>query len=230
MTEKEYDGFLRTDLAFFIERVFMHLFPATTYLPNWHIALIAAELADVLEGKTKRLIINVPPRSLKSVMVSVAFVAWALGRNPSQQFICASYGQDLADKLALDCRSVMMSAWFKRLFGELLKGARPAVADLHTARGGGRFATSVGGVLTGRGGDIILIDDPIKPDGAMSDAERTAANDWFEPGVVWFGENLPEEVLSHAFAAASECDVLFAIGTSGLVQPAASFEAFQLLI
>lgn len=79
-------------------------------------------------------------------------VAWALGRNPSQQFICASYCQDLADKLAIDCRSVMLSAWFKRLFGELLKGARPAVADLHTARGGGRFATSVGGVLTGRGG------------------------------------------------------------------------------
>lgn len=184
MTDKEYDGFLRTDLSFFIERVFMHLFPATTYLPNWHIALIAAELADVLEGKTPRLIINVPPRSLKSVMVSVAFVAWALGRNPSQQFICASYGQDLADKLALDCRSVMMSAWFQRLFGVLLKGARPAVGDLHTTLGGGRFATSVGGVLTGRGGDIILIDDPIKPDGAMSDAERNAANDWFDNTVM----------------------------------------------
>jgi len=180
MNDAEFQALLRTDLSVFTERCFNHLFRSTEYLPNWHIELIASALTDVLEGRTKRLIINVPPRSLKSVIVSVAFVAWALGRDPNKQIICASYGQHLADKLALDCRSVMMSAWFRRLFGVQLQGSRPSVSDFRTLQGGGRFATSVGGVLTGRGGDIILIDDPLKPDGAISDAERNAANDWFD--------------------------------------------------
>ena len=184
MNDAQLAAMLRTDLGVFIERVFMHLFPNTAFLPSWHIELIASKLEAVLEGKTTRLIINVPPRSLKSVIASISFVAWALGRNPSLQIICASYGQDLADKLALDCRSVMQSAWYQRLFGVSLQGVRPAVADFRTKAGGGRFATSVGGVLTGRGGDIIIIDDPIKPDGAMSQAERNAANDWFDGTVM----------------------------------------------
>jgi len=184
MNDREVSACLRTDLGVFIERVFKHLFPNTAYLPNWHIDLIAARLEDVLEGRCTRLIINVPPRSLKSVMASVGFVAWALGRNPSLQVICASYGQDLADKLAQDTRSVMQSDWYRRLFGHILEGSRPAAADFKTNAGGGRFATSVGGVLTGRGGDMIIIDDPLKPDGAMSDAERKSANDWFDHTVI----------------------------------------------
>lgn len=180
MDEKECEALLRTDLTIFIERVFMHLNPDTPYLSNWHIDLIASKLEAVLDGKIKRLIINVPPRSLKSVMASIGFVAWALGRRPSMQFVCASYGQDLAGKLAQDCRSAMQSAWYQRLFGVGLDSYRPPVADFRTMAGGGRFATSVGGALTGRGGDIIIIDDPLKPDGALSDAERQSANDWFD--------------------------------------------------
>ncbi|MEI2679132.1 MAG: hypothetical protein V9G29_15515 [Burkholderiaceae bacterium] len=117
-------------------------------------------------------------------MASVAFVAWALGRNPSLQVICASYGQDLAYKLAQDTRSIMQSDWYRRVFGHVLEGSRPAEADFKTNAGGGRFATSVGGVLTGCGGDLIIIDDPLKPDGAMSDAERKSANDWFDHTVI----------------------------------------------
>jgi len=175
---------VRQDLSSFIYQCFKELNPTTLYLPNWHIELIASRLVDVLEGKTTRLIINVPPRSLKSVMVSVAFVAWALGHHPSLQLICASYGQDLADKLAQDCRRIMQSEWYQRLFGVTLVGGRPPVADFRTSASGGRFATSVGGVLTGRGGDIIIIDDPLKPDSAMSDAERQNANDWFDHTVM----------------------------------------------
>lgn len=184
MNEEQYGHVLRTDLGMFIERVFVHLFPNTPFLPNWHIELIACKLEAVLEGQITRLIINVPPRSLKSVIASVAFVAWALGRNPSMQFICASYGQDLADKLAMDCRSVMQSTWYQRLFGVRLTSSRPAVADFSTTAGGGRFATSVRGVLTGRGGNIIVIDDPLKPNEALSDAERQSANDWFDHTVM----------------------------------------------
>ena len=107
MNDHEFAACLRSDLGMFIQRVFIHLYPNTVFLPNWHIELIAARLEAVLDGRIKRLIINVPPRSLKSVMASIAFVAWALGRNPSRQIICASYALDLAEKLAQDTRSVM---------------------------------------------------------------------------------------------------------------------------
>ena len=180
MNDHEFAACLRTDLGLFIERVFMHLYPNTVFLPNWHIELIAARLEAVLDGRIKRLIINVPPRSLKSVMASIAFVAWALGRNPSRQIICASYALDLAEKLAQDTRSVMQSDWYRNVFGHILEGNRPSVGDFQTIKGGGRYSSSVGAALTGRGGDIIIIDDPLKPDEALSDAERTRANEWFE--------------------------------------------------
>jgi predicted phage terminase large subunit-like protein len=179
-TDQEFAALMRVDLALFIERAFVELVPGTRFLPNWHIDLIASKLEAVLAGRITRLIINVPPRSLKSLMSSVAFVAWALGHRPTYHIICASYGQDLADALALDCRRIMQSAWYQRLFPTRLTAPRPAVHDLRTTAGGGRFATSVGGVLTGRGGDVIIIDDPLKPDEAHSESARRTANDWLD--------------------------------------------------
>ena len=82
----------------------MELNPDTDLLMNWHLNVIAQALEDCFTGKTKRLIINVPPRYLKSHCVSIAFVAWLLGQRPASQVIVASYGQDLADKHARDCR------------------------------------------------------------------------------------------------------------------------------
>jgi len=96
VTQEEFDALLRTDLRTFIERSFYELNPETEYLPNWHIEKMAEELEKCRRGETKRLIINVPPRSLKSHCVSVAFVAWLLGHNPAEQIIATSYGQDLA--------------------------------------------------------------------------------------------------------------------------------------
>src|SRR5271156_3835584 len=87
------------------QRSFYQLNPEVQFMPNWHIEVIASELEACLRGETRRLIITVPPRSLKSHCASVAFPAWLLGHNPSAQIICASYGQDLANKLALDCPS-----------------------------------------------------------------------------------------------------------------------------
>lgn len=172
------DIILRNDLSSFIHRCFQHLDPHTPFAANWHLDLLADRLRQVFEGKIKRLIINVPPRSLKSISASVAFPAWVLGLNPSKRIICASYGQELANKMARDCQSVMQSPWYRRAFcTEISK--RNASADFETTARGGRLATSVGGVLTGRGGDIIIIDDPVKPDEAMSDAARQSANDWY---------------------------------------------------
>src|SRR6266481_947684 len=180
LSPRELDLILRSDLGYFAERCFCELNPQAAFLPNWHLEVIAAKLAAVREGKIRRLIINLPPRHLKSLLASVALPAWCLGHDPSAQILCVSYAQDLADKLARDCRSIMMSPWYRRMFRTRLAPHRQAVQEFITTRQGYRLATSNGGVLTGRGADIILIDDPLKPEEALSDAQRQAANEWYD--------------------------------------------------
>jgi predicted phage terminase large subunit-like protein len=180
LSRLEYEAILRSDLGCFAERCFAQLNPQTAFLMNWHIEVIAAKLTAVREGKIRRLIINLPPRHLKSLLASIAFPAWCLGHDPSAQILCVSYAQDLADKLARDCRSIMMSPWYRQIFTTRLAPHRQAVQEFITTRQGYRLATSTGGVLTGRGADIILIDDPLKPEEALSDVQRRAANEWFE--------------------------------------------------
>src|SRR5690242_15627899 len=107
------DSFLRTDLSVFIQRTFQTIAPANRYLHNWHIDAIAWHLRQCLTGDINRLLIALPPRSLKSICTSVAFPAWALGHDPSKRIICASYSENLAVKHALDCRAVMESPWYR---------------------------------------------------------------------------------------------------------------------
>jgi predicted phage terminase large subunit-like protein len=147
---------------------------------NWHVELIPAKLAAVRAGRIRRLIVSMPPRHLKSHLASVAFPAWCLGHDLSTQIVCVSYAQDLADKLSRDCRRIVSSDWYQRLFPTRLSPQRQAVAEFETTGQGCRLATSVGGVLTGRGADIIVIDDPLKPEEALSQTQRQAANEWFD--------------------------------------------------
>lgn len=163
----------------FVERAFCELNPQSQFLPHPYIELIAAKLAACRVGKIKRLIINLPPRSLKSLCASIAFPAWCLGHDPAVQIIAASYGQDLADKFARDCRTIMGSAWYQSAFHTRILG-RQTVADFTTTQHGTRMATSVGGVLTGRGADLIIIDDPLKPDEALSETRRASVNAWYD--------------------------------------------------
>lgn len=130
-------------------------------------------------GKIRRLIINVPPRHLKSLCASIALPAWFLGHDPAAQILCISYAQDLAEKLARDCRSVMSSEWYRKTFATRLSAQKQSVQEFVTLKQGNRMATSVGGVLTGRGADLIIIDDPLKPEEALSQAQRRAVNDWY---------------------------------------------------
>ena len=181
ITKEEVQAFLRRDFVAFVERGFYELNPETEYLHNWHIDVIAEALEQCRSGKLRRLIINVPPRSLKSHMTSESFVSWLLGHNPAARIICASYAQDLADKLAGDCRSLMAARWYQDLFpATRLAMRRQAVHDFMTSEKGFRLATSGGGVLTGRGADFIIIDDPLKPDEALSEVQRNAVNNWFD--------------------------------------------------
>lgn len=171
---------MRRDFGSFLIRAMPHIQGGAALDYNWHIDAIAYQLERVSKGSCRRLIVNLPPRNLKSIMISVAWVAWRLGNDPMLNFVCVSYSNELSSKHARDCRSIMQSRWYHDLFpGTRINGSRSAAHDFETTAGGGRLATSIGGTLTGRGGDIIIIDDPIKPDDANSDTARDAVNEWF---------------------------------------------------
>jgi hypothetical protein len=157
ISKPEFNAFLRRDLLAFSEKSFNQLNPGTQYVHGRHIEVVASALEECFAGKLRRLIVNLPPRSLKSHLTSIIFVAWLLGHRPSAQVICASYAQDLSNKLAADCRNIMTSKWYQDLFPSTrLAAGRQSVHDFTTTENGFRLSTSVGGVLTGRGADFIL--------------------------------------------------------------------------
>lgn len=174
------DALLRQDLHSFLRKVFQSLNPGESFLPNWHLKALCWHLELVRLGHIRRLRIEVPPRSLKSVSASVAFPAFLLGRDPTRKIITASYSADLAAKHAADCRTVMLAPWYQRLFPHTrISPAKNQESNYETTARGYRYATSIGGTLTGRGGDLLIIDDPLKPEDAMSEARREAANGWY---------------------------------------------------
>ena len=134
----------------------------------------------MVEGETKRLIILMPPRNLKSICASVALPAFFLGCDPTQQIICVSYSAELANRHARDCRAVMMAPWYQSAFPlTRIDPAKSAETEFMTTRRGFRLATSTGGTLTGRGGDILILDDPMKSDDANSETSRLHCQQWY---------------------------------------------------
>ena len=170
---------LREDLSGFIEKGFQVVSPGEPFVPNWHIEVLADRLMRVYRGDIKRLLITLPPRSLKSICASVAFPAWVLGKDPTKRIITVSYGNELSAKLARDTRAVMESGWYRQVFPQT-QLIRNAELDLETTQRGMRYATSVGGALTGRGGNLLIIDDPAKPQEALSKVKREALNQWYD--------------------------------------------------
>ncbi|MFC1659331.1 phage terminase large subunit [Pseudomonadota bacterium] len=172
---------LQNDLSKFIEKTFCTVDSGNEYLHNWHIDCIAEYLNECYDGNIKRLIVNIPPRSLKSISVSVAFPAWILGRNPSERIIVATYSEFLSIKHSTDCRLVVNSQWFKDIFPEFkLNAKQNEKKKFATTKNGYRFATSVGGTLTGEGGNVLIVDDPHNPQQAMSNKYRNKTIEWFK--------------------------------------------------
>jgi predicted phage terminase large subunit-like protein len=169
---------LRSDLAAFIRKAFGTVNPDKTYLHNWHIEAIAHLLMQMLAGDRRRVIFNQPPRSLKSICISVAFVAWALGRDPSLRIVVVSYSNEFAAELHRQFRLIVESPWYRLLFPNM-RVAKDTGYEFITTAGGGRLATSVGGTFTGRGADFVIIDDPQKEDEAMSEVARKRVIEWF---------------------------------------------------
>lgn len=156
--------------------------PHTKLLWNWHNDCVADYLTAVSMGQIKRLIINVPPRYMKSIQISVCFPAWTWAKEPQHRFLCASYAQNLSTKHSIDTRALIESDWYQKGWGskfQLSSDQNQKMEFENTARGH-RKATALLGVATGHGGDTIIIDDPHDTTGAASDTERVRDVETFQ--------------------------------------------------
>jgi hypothetical protein len=168
----------RTDFASFFQKCFPTLNPGRQLQTNWHVDAMGHHLEEVWHGRTRRLIINGPPRTLKSLMASVALPAFILGHDPTMRIIAISYDLRLSIKHHNDFRTIIMSPWYRDLFpGTVISGTKNTETEVVTTRGGYRMATSPEGSLTGRGADVLIGDDLLSAADALSDSKRQHLND-----------------------------------------------------
>ncbi|QYU70754.1 phage terminase large subunit [Leptolyngbya sp. 15MV] len=172
----------RQQFPMFLKKAFETLHPGDPPLEMaWYLKAICHALTEVHAGRERRLVVTVPPRHLKSVTASVAFVAWVLGHDPKAKIMVASYSQDLARHHSNQTRVLMESTWYRTDFPRTRISSRGNRAlELETTAGGARKAVSVSGSITGFGADIIIIDDCMKADEARSAPERQKLRDWFD--------------------------------------------------
>ena len=172
---------LRGDLMAFNQRAFMTLEPGTAFQPNWHLEHLCHALSRVLRGEVRRLIINVPPRSGKSLLASVAFPMFAMGHDPTRRIICVSHTESLTRKFSIDRRTIALTPWYGQLFPEMrLTNKRPRDLELTTTLAGSIFAAGAGGAILGRGADLIIVDDPLKGMDGLSEAKRRNIAEFYD--------------------------------------------------
>ena len=148
-----------------------------------HHKRMASAFDRIAKGTLKRLIVNMPPRHTKSEFASYLLPAYLMGRNPALQALEATHTAELAVKFGRKVRDLMDSDRYKELFPEvLLKQDSKAAGRWDTNKGGSYFAVGVGGAVTGRGADILIIDDPHSEQDAMSDLALDNAWDWYQGG------------------------------------------------
>lgn len=168
-------------LRSFVEQAWPILEPDAPFMSNWHIDLLAEYLEEVTAGKINRLVINLPPRCMKSLMVSVLWPVWEWIARPGERWIFTSYSDTLATKHSVDRRTVIQSSWYQRHWGHRVQLAsdQNVKGEFQNTRRGVMVATSVGGSITGKGGNRIVVDDPHNTTHAESDAQRVAARTYF---------------------------------------------------
>jgi predicted phage terminase large subunit-like protein len=180
-------------LAAFVRQAWHVIEPGQPYVHGWHIDFICMHLEAITDGETidddtfyNRLLINVPPGAMKSLLTSVFWPAWWWGpRNePHKRFLCASHSQSLAIRDSTKMRRLIVSDWYQKRWGDRvqLTGDQNAKTKFETTATGFREAVAAGSI-TGSRGDVVIIDDPHSVEGAASDAMRQSTIEWFTEAV-----------------------------------------------
>jgi predicted phage terminase large subunit-like protein len=185
MTEKDVIRFpLEENLLLFTRYLYKEQHNRN-FMPSNHLTQIADTLQRVYDGEIKRLIINIPPRYGKTELAIKMFIAWCLAKTPSSKFIHLSYSDSLALDNSSQTKEYINSDAYQRLWQMSLKKDAQSKSKWFNEYGGGVYATSSGGAITGFGagsttldgfGGAIIIDDPLKPDDAFSDVKRNSVN------------------------------------------------------
>lgn len=173
---------LSGSLRLFIEAAWPIVEPAYRYKHNYHIDAMCDALEAASRREILRLLLNIPPRHMKSLTTEVFWPAWWWTFEPEIRFLTASYGDQLAVRDARKQRMLIVHQWFRNLWGDVfsLLPDQNTKSRFENDKLGYRIATSVGGVGTGEGGDVIIIDDPHKTDEIESEVEREAVIDWHD--------------------------------------------------
>lgn len=167
-----HEAMLRSDFPTFVAAAMTELEPGTPYTENWHVPLLCDRLERVRVGEERRLMINLPPRSLKSMIASIAYPAWVLGHDPSRRIMCVTYSREVAKAQAQLFQKLVEAPWYQRVFPRCRAVRHTSLMDWQSRDGGGRLATSIDGSVLGRGADIIIIDDPNKGQEIYSQVAR----------------------------------------------------------
>lgn len=168
---------LSEDFQSFIEKSFTEIHGPGKYVPAEYIAVVCHHIERAIVGEERRLLFNLPPRHLKSFIVSVALPIFLLGKDPRTQVLLATYGEKLSQEHAIKAKKVMETKWYKSTFPNTKIDKGSATDLIRTTQGGYLRAPSVGGAVTGFGADFLLVDDLVKADASAHD--RKVANDWF---------------------------------------------------
>lgn len=188
---------LERSLAAFSKEAWPLLEPGRPYKHNWHIDAICDHLEAVADRQIRNLIINVPPRSMKSLLVCVFFPVWRWIHHPGENFMFASYSPKLASRDAVKARKILESEWFLsrwakkfivddeskqkfKKFGGILSSEQNEKMRYENIASGIRISTSLGGTGTGDGGDILVGDDLSKASTIGSETMREAAINWYD--------------------------------------------------
>lgn len=168
----------RRSLVYYYEHVAWPIIePGRVFLPNWHIECIAEWMEAVIRGECQRLIINVPPRYGKTGLITIAAPTWSWIEQVNKRWLFVSYALDLSTEHSIKRRNLLLAAIYQRRWPHVqLSEDRNLKMEFSNTSQGHMIASSVGGVLTGRGGDIIVLDDPLSPTQAWSKADRTECN------------------------------------------------------
>lgn len=172
----------RTNFHEFVKWCFSVTDPGTPYVDNWHVDMMCEYLLAVERGEIKRLIINVPPRSLKSLVVNVAWTAWLLGHNPGERILSTSYSLKLSTDNSIKTRLILEHPFYKKLFPNtrIARDQNEKMQFTTTARGH-RQAISTGAKgVTGFGGNILIVDDLSSTDDARSDDVHAGQIEWYD--------------------------------------------------
>lgn len=167
----------------FVVRAWPVIFPNEPYVDGKHIALLCAALERCYNGEIRNLIINIPFRHMKSLLVNVFLPAWVWTKSPQKKFICTSAIENNVVRDSLLCRDLVSSDWYCERFGELLRTDRNTTVMYKTIAGGHRYAVTMGGGIIGEGGDWVLTDDPQKASEIYSDKIREKSNQDYRDAV-----------------------------------------------